>query len=930
MQVKFRSMKKLMSTVFVRVLLLTRPILGWFAFRSPERLETLKSKYENYFWSSMVLEFNRWHDWIFLPFFRRVQYLETDIQKIQNLSGPTVFVIKNKGQLEYRYFNYLFLREKLSPVRFALGSLTLLWWPVRSIYEILLLKLSEFYKSRDCQVASESVAEDLGFEQHLLKGHNVLLSLTISRDYLFGLIRSNPLKVLEPLLSLQKQMEQPINIVPLQFLYDKHPDKSEASYFDLLFGEKSQPGAIRKILLFIMNYTRSPRVKFGEPIDLKAFIESCQQQAESAPCEQLFQTIEQSLRIEKARITGPRLQSKDALLKEIMHSTAFNQRLEQMALEQNRKPDDVKRDALRYLKEIAADVNYSYVQFFHVTLSYVWNTIYDGVVIKREQLNRVREIAGDNPVVLVPMHRSHMDYLLISDLFFGHNITFPYVCGGINLNFWPVGRLIRKGGGFFIRRTFDGNAAYKESLYAYMRSLLSSGHCIEFFIEGGRSRTGKMLKPKMGILSLILRAFAEGIERKDIYFVPIAVSYEQILEQKAYEQEKTGSEKSKENAGELLKVRKIFNKKYGKVYIEFAEPISLKSYVEERQIDLSIDKNNRQLVNEFAYHLTYHMNKAALVTPVTLVSLAILSLNDRTFTASQIIHRIEVLKDYLSFKKVEFSDLINYSSQYAYNEAIKTLITRGTLKEVETFEESFYMIEDRHRANLDYYKNNIAHFFVSLTCLCKVLNAQEQGVNVSLDTVIRQFELIKTLLRHDFTFSERNSTRDHILKVVEFLSERELVRYDADSGSIQKTIQQDSIHEFATYFSLLDNFFESHLIALRYFKHNQFQKLEKKLLMKEILTKGKPMYLKSDLKHPEALSQFNLENSFKVFVDLGIIIEERSDKQKTVLYSSTQEHDLVNKWIQSIQDYLSIKGMVLGRNVAAAASNEDGATVDWH
>lgn len=916
-------MKKLIVFLTAKTLRLFQPTLSWILLRNIERLKTYQDKTKNATFSGMVAEFNIWHKLIFLSFFRRVQYLGTDISKIKSVNGPIVFVMKNRGQLEYRYFNYLFLKEKMAPVHYANNILTLWWWPVVKVWQILVCALDRFYKKDPtAQKPSE-------LKNTLVQGRHALLNLSISRDYLFGLIKTDPLDVLQPLVEIQKEHEKPIHIVTLQFMFDKHPDKSEKSYFDLLFGEKSQPGAIRKFLLFIMNYTRTPRVKFGEPLSLANYIKTKNEESEKEISIDLLKEIRADLSIEKARITGPRLKSKEALLKEIMGSEEFSDQVKALAEKQKKKPEEVKNDMRRYLQEMAADVNYSYVQFVYITLSYMWNNIYDGVVVKHDQLDRVRQIAGKHPVVLVPMHRSHIDYLLISYLFFEHGITFPHICAGQNLDFWPVGRIIRKSGGFFIRRSFDGNDAYKESLYAYLKSLVASGHCIEFFIEGTRSRTGKLLMPKMGILSLILRAFAEGA-CEDIYFVPISVNYDQILEQRAYQKEGSGAEKDKESASELLKVRRIFNKRYGKVYIEFTDPISLKDYCQDRALATQGFHERRKDVSDFAYHLTYHMNKAALVTPISLVSMAILSINHKTCNVDQIRERVSLFKDYLDFKKVEYSDLINFSEQFAYNESIRKLCQRNILKEVETFEENFYMFEDKHRSDLDYYKNNILHFFVSLSCFCKIINNIENFKTLTLEDSVRQFEVIKTLFRKDFVFSERKSLKEHLVKVIEYATHRGFVSYDEKSQIMTKTLDQSNFEDFSAFYGVLDNFLESHLIGLRYIKHNQFNEVEKKSLIKEIITKGKPMYLKDDLCHPEALSRFNMENSFKVFVDLGVLKEKQIDRKKFV-YSSVDEPELIEKWITSIQDLLKLLPALGNRadlkKVDSSAQDDDAANL---
>ncbi|MBF0106218.1 MAG: 1-acyl-sn-glycerol-3-phosphate acyltransferase [Deltaproteobacteria bacterium] len=920
-------MQNLFAMLIKKCLLFFKPVLEWLFLQNEAKIINHQAIVKDQSLSGMVDTFNVWHRWIYLPFFKRVQYLADDISKIKAVTGPTVFIMKNKGQLEYHYFNHLFLKEKIPSIYYANKSMTIHWLPFNRLWSWCVLRLKAFYENPAQEVFDEKKHIASVFE----KGRNALLNLVISRDYLFGLIKTDPLDVLKPLIEIQKTFDSPIHVVTLQFIYDKHPQKVEKTYFDLLFGEKSNPGAVRKFLLFILKYRGQPRVKFGDPLNLAEFIQQRADVNETHQGTALLRHIEDNLRIEHARMTGPKLMSKDARLEEIMGDQTFVDELKKMAIEDNTNPDEYTARAARYLQEIAADVNYSYIHFAHVTLKYLWDRVFDGLVVKHDQLDKVRNIAGKNPVILVPMHRSHIDYLLISDLFYMHNITFPHVCAGINMNFWPVGRIARKCGAFFIRRSFGGDRLYKETLYRYIKSLATSGHCIEFFIEGTRSRTGKMLKPKMGILSMVMRAFFEGA-CEDVYFVPIAVNYDHLLEQKAYQEEGEGADKSRENAGELLKTRRIFNKRYGKVYIEFADPVSLREYCRTHDVAAASTDAAVLLKREaggFASHLTYHMNKVAVVTPTALVSTAIMSFASRTFNAETLDRRIKLLKDYLDFKEVEYSDLINFSDQYAYAEAIKRFVAQGILKEMETFEDRFYMFEDKYRQNLDYYKNNILHFFVSLVCFCKILNTYENHAEFYLETAVKQHENIRKILKHDFTFSTRQPLKQHLLRVIDFCVQCGFISFDEGSLKITKRLTNAVFDDFCAYQGLLDNFLESHLIGLKFIKHKKIERLEKKALIKEILIKARPMYLQGSLKHPEALSRFNLENSFDCFVDLGIL---KCDNDKGRGYfTATNDAVLVDSWIATLDKMLKVLLPLGGAQIPVAASAEGVSEQDgWH
>lgn len=819
--------------------------------------------------SEMVGQFNVFHKIIFKPFFNRVDFLEEDVQKIKALSTPTVFLCKNKGQIEYRYFNQLFLTKKLELSAFSSQNNTFFWRPFKEQFKLFALALYEFFK----QDGVTDVPSKNHFD-YLQKNKSVFLNLQINRDYLFGLIKTNPLSVLEPLVDWQKEHEQNVNIVTVQFMYDKHPDKVEQSYFDLLFGPKSQPGAIRKAILFCINYFRKPRVTFGNPIALKDFI----QNHPTLTANELLHNIENDLAIEKTRITGPSVESKEKLISRLMNSPTLMDEAHAYAAEHKMPIEKVNKKLSKYFKEIGADINYSYVHFVHLTLRFVWNRIFNGVVVKQDQLKKVREQAGEKPIVLVPMHRSHIDYLLISDLFYEHNITFPHIVAGINMNFWPFGLLVRKCGGFFIRRTFKGKELYKMALSHYIHGLIQSGHCLEFFIEGTRSRTGKMLAPKMGIMNYILKAYKNGAS-DDVTFVPIAINYEQVLEQKAYQSEQKGKEKKKESFFELLKAGKVIKNKYGKVYIEFADPVPLKQMLEERSLSLDTEAGFKKAVSECSYELTYRMNKAAMVTPISLVALALLSWTRETFQWQDILDSLKKFKAYLDYKDVTYTDLINFSDDFAYTEAFKKIKEKGFVEEKEAFGKQFYQIKAEARKDLDYYKNSVMHFFVSLSLfnLCQKLDSTN---------VFQRFKTLKPLLDEEFMFSRRMSVDDHIKKILTYLSD-----YDFDDD-----IKMQTIH-------LLRNFFETHLLTLLYLSTKKSGKKDLKVVMKEILTHSKEAKHPFDLKCPEALSQSYFKTSLTAFQNLGVVV---LDEKSQIDFSKTDQQAL-ELWTQQIKDVLSLE-----------------------
>ena len=202
------------------------------------------------------------------------------------------------------------------------------------------------------------------------------------------------------------------------------------------------------------------------------------------------------------------------------------------------------------------------LRFVDICVALIFNRIYDGIIVDQRGLARVAEASRKGPVVFVPCHRSHVDYLALSHTLWRYSLVPPHIAAGINLSFFPMGYIFRRSGAFFMRRTFRGNPLYAAVFKHYIFELLKMGVNTEFFIEGTRTRTGKLLMPKYGMVKMIVEAWQSGA-CEDVQFVPVSIDYERIIEASSYQRELAGAEKKKEDLGALLKTTGVLRSKFG-------------------------------------------------------------------------------------------------------------------------------------------------------------------------------------------------------------------------------------------------------------------------------------------------------------------------------------------------------------------------------
>lgn len=434
-------------------------------------------------------------------------------------------------------------------------------------------------------------------------------------------------RLLRALEAVESQTCEEVQLVPVSVFWGQSPD-AESSPIKLLFAYNWAVGGRLRKFFAILLHGRKIRVRFGEPLSLQQLV------AEDLGHARNQRKVNRLLRVhfsqQRGAVVGPDLSHRRTLIKGLLQSPVVREAILREAEEKGIDPAKARQEATRYANEIASDFTYSTIRFLEVVLSWFWNKLYEGIRINH--IERVQRIARGNEIVYVPCHRSHIDYLLLSYILLQNSLTPPHIAAGINLNMPVVGGILRRGGAFFMRRTFRDNALYTAVFNEYMHGLFSRGFPTEYFIEGGRSRTGRTLDPKTGMLSITLRSFLRS-SRRPIVFVPVYIGYERVLEGRTYLGELRGKEKKKESFFDIFRVLSALKLRFGQVAINFGEPVSLSGFLDQQQPDWRqqaygpddkpewLSDTTRQLARTLANAI----NAAADANPVNLVALTMLS-----------------------------------------------------------------------------------------------------------------------------------------------------------------------------------------------------------------------------------------------------------------------------------------------------------------
>lgn len=478
---------------------------------------------------------------------------------------------------------------------------------------------------------------------------------------------------------------------------------------------------------------------------------------------------------------GPKLPARQDLFNKLLSSKAIEKAIEDESKAKKISLDKARKNATDIMEEIAANFSYEAVRISDRVLSWTWNKLYQGINVYNAE--RVRKLAQDgHEIVYVPCHRSHMDYLLLSYVLYHQGLVPPHIAAGINLNFWPAGPIFRRLGAFFIRRTFKGNKLYSTIFREYLGELFTRGYSIEYFVEGGRSRTGRLLDPKTGTLSMTVQAMLRG-ETRPISVVPIYIGYEHVMEVATYAKELRGATKEKEGFMQMVRgLRKLRN--LGQGYVNFGEPISVVQYLNQAvpQWRDDIDPIEPQrpswlnpTVSTLADNIMVHINNAASINAINLVSTALLASRQRALTREQLLEQVDCYLQLL--RNVPYSTDMIVPDRNA--ETLLEHALQSDKFQVEKDSLGDIVILPRESAVLmTYYRNNTIHLMVTPSLIASIVLHHEK---IHRDDLMKQVELIFPLIKAElFIRYEKEELPEVINTLIAELCRQRLICCNSD------------------------------------------------------------------------------------------------------------------------------------------------------
>ena len=832
--------------------------------------------------SAMLREHNFIYRLLFPRFFRRIT---VDPQAIETLKSAArdstiVYVAKCVGQLEYHFFNHLFL-EKGLPLSNYCNALTLRrWMRWKDLKRTIIAQEHEIGRyGRPIDPAYHGLVEKM-----VIEGQSLFLEVPPSTLEDEGLSYTLPVQSLTALIQAQKKSERPISIVPLDFLWSRRPERPKRSLVDILFGEKESPGSIRKIVLFWRNYKRRAQATLGRPIDLAKFTQEGEGQSDQTLAKRLRSSLSVSLAAQRRTITGPPIRPHSWFIHEVMSDEDLDAKTCQLAAKMGKGADELRELATRYASEIAADVDYTYIELFDRLLGWTFKKLYDSFDVDTQGLRRAKELYEKGPIAFVPNHKSHVDYLLLSYILYHNGMTVPLIAAGDNMNFWPLGKRLRHCGAYFIRRTFRDNPLYGAVLETYLKVLLKEGYSQVFFIEGGRSRTGKLRHPRMGMVSM-LRQSAREAGIKQLSFIPVSITYDRTIEQKSYVRELEGGEKQRETAGAILKLMKYIRRprrRYGSIYVRFDEPVHA----------LPPATEGEKSVKGLAFDICHRINRRAVATPMAVAACALLSDARRGLTVDDFKRRADIIASYLSSIGAELSWRLKSSPERSLEDALSTLADGKVVAKRPNALEPYIVVNEDRRLSLSIFKNSVVHFMITIGVVSLALQKRAgKGETPHVPDLASDLDVARDLLAHEFLFEGvEGKAQKEVLGALNFLQDMSAIRMAKDRCELMP----EGRWMLGLFASQIQPFLETLLVALDFVGERMEPGTEEKTLIPQIQKRGQALFLLERIHYREAVTRDGLRSSLKVLASCNIIKTERAPKNRITYHPTGDPEARIN------------------------------------
>jgi glycerol-3-phosphate O-acyltransferase len=521
-----------------------------------------------------------------------------------------------------------------------------------------------------------------------------------------------------------------------------------------------------------------------------------------------------------------------------------------------------------YVREIAATHSPYVIDLVAGGFRWIINKAYVDLRYDREELDALYQMSQQYPLVFLPSHKSNFDHLILLYVLYENGLPPNHTAGGINMNFFPVGPFLRRSGVFFIRREFRTNDPYKFVLRQYIDYLLEKRFPLEWYIEGTRSRTGKLRAPRLGLLAYVVESFERGTA-DDVIFMPVSIAYDQIQDVGSYAVEQTGGMKQRESFGWFFRTLRGLRRRYGAAHIRFGAPISLRGFLATQDAPpVEADDAHNPAIPKLAFEVSARINEVTPVTPISLVTLALLSAGDRALTLDEVMEALDPFVAYVTARDLPVTEKLTGDDRQRVVAALSDLADHGVVTRFDGATDVIYRISREQHLSAAYYRNTIIHFFInSAIAELSLLKVLETDRPATAAHVIDEALRIRDLLKFEFFFAATDEFTDQIRAELHF-HDGDWKTHVSDRNA---RVVLDTFHPFRSP-AILRPFFDAYAVVGQVVESHAYESvLDSGALTKEALALGRQWLLQGRLRSPESVSLPLFTSALSLAANRGLL-----------------------------------------------------------
>jgi len=792
-------------------------------------------------------------------FLRRLRFEEHSAENIRKAAarGPVVYVLHTESMADWLALNVVLNRRRLPLARVTPGLRSTWVAPLRTMVPQLWRIFREWLSQGR---APDPLAS--GFLERAVAS-GVTSAIFVVPPRRLGSRRSRRSEdAVDHVLRAQKHAQRPVQLVPVVVVWQRRPKAARSVVGRFMLGTEDDPGTFQKARM-VVSRSVDALVQAGEPVALPELMGRLEGQAHGKQARAARLLLRRYLYRESRVVRGPGVRPLRWTRHLVLRSAQIRQLIAEEAQARGTPEDKVRREVEGQLEHIAAKLSWPVMRTARWLLRQLWTRIYSGVDIPEEDLEKVRAAVRAGSAVIVPCHRSHLDYMLMSSVLFEHDITVPHVVAGENLSFWPLGSILRRCGAVFIKRKFRDDRVHPAVFEAYLRQLISDGFPLEFFIEGGRSRTGKLLRARLGVLRMVLEARATMRADQKITLLPVAISYEQVAESKAFAAELEGVDKRDEDLGQLAKAGSVLRKRLGRVYLRVGEPLVLDdALLGGAPLDELSRERQREVLLRTGERVMHRIATSMVILPTGLVALALLASPARGIRHSVLLARAQRFERMLRALGAQPAVSLTFGA-WAVREALQRFESEKWVKRLaDESEDPILQVFSERRPSIAYAKNALVHFLAPASLLAAAMRAVGRADGPEVDEL---FQLQVFLLRYEVTLDPDSS-----LEEISDDARRALRLHGAlVEGEDGDELGPDGL--VAEVAGIMADQLEALLLVLRGARQLRDKDLGVDELPSRIRDLGQGLHAVDEIRYAEALSLPGLKQGVRALVEDGVI-----------------------------------------------------------